>query len=184
VNATFQTSFVVRVAICGAGCGNGSGPVAFGPCASCDKRPEPAPARLEVEQRFDGERVRLSLNVGLDSSAFNKRVAVVVQITELRRHVIRELVSEIDSGREAIPHACFNGTVIGIDGTVPVPPIPDVCANFVLLAKRGDGKNNSDQVLHGDAGTQPAFIHHPTCSGLVLPVLPLKGRAALVSCPL
>lgn len=51
--------------------------------SSSDKRPESALAGLEMKQQIERQRVRLPLNVGIDSGGFQERMAVVIEVIEL-----------------------------------------------------------------------------------------------------
>src|SRR5580692_7140753 len=56
--------------------------------ASGEERPPTMLARLEVEQQPARQRVRIALYVGFHSGGLQVRVAVVIEVVKLSRHVI------------------------------------------------------------------------------------------------
>jgi len=136
LKTVFHTSLVVRLAICGMGCGNGDD-IVFCADRAGEKRPPAVVALSEVKKQTHRQRVGIALDVGVDAGGSQKRVTVVIEVVELGRNVLRKIIAQNDAGGEAVPDASLRGSGRRIDGAVAVQAVTDVRANFELLLSKG-----------------------------------------------
>ena len=122
--------------------------VAFCARAARDKRPKTIASRPEIKQGFQRYGVRLTLNINFRPGSLKERVTVVIQVAKLPRDIVRELITEIDTGGETIPDAGGHLTVRRIDRPVPVEAIPKIGADLAVLPAGRQNANKSQPAAH------------------------------------
>ena len=86
----------------------------------------------------------------------------MIQVVKLGGDVIREFISEIDAGGEAVSDTCLRDAGRRIDRAIPLEPVADGGPDFVLLRKSSAGENNRDQKLHSAHPASDVITASPT----------------------